>query len=307
MPRPPIAPDQTSFVSAEGIRFYYERYDPPAGADAALRPILLIHGFPQTHYCWRLVAGPLAAATGRTVYAIDTKGNGASDKPRPDRRTPAGRYDLTRLTSELHALVEALDIAPAVVVGHDWGGVLAFVLAAFYPDVVERLVLIDGPSLLPRNPLRIWYVALFQIPRLPEWFFRRGGVRLLLMGLRTMSGRAIFTRRDAAVYTAPLVAPGGIEAALAYYRRALPDIRIEARRRGIHMPTLLLWGDHDPALPLDVPRRMVREIPGSALAILAHTGHWVPEERPADVVRLIQDFLASAPPAGRGRLVWTVP
>jgi pimeloyl-ACP methyl ester carboxylesterase len=314
MAPPPVAPDHEDFATAAGVRFHYVRYDPPAASDGDApsggRPILLIHGFPQTHYCWRLVAGPLAAATGRPVYAIDTKGNGESDKPWPDRHTPLGRYDVGRLSAELRALMDVLQIAPAAVVGHDWGGLLAWVLAVRYPEAVERLVSIDGPFLLPRNKLRMTYAALFQIPRLPEWIFRRAGVRIMEMGLRAVGagGQPVFTRHDAEVYYAPLAAPGGIEAALAYYRSALRSQSLQRRlRRGVRVPTLLLWGDRDPALPLEVPRRMLREIPGGALAIFAHTGHWVPEERPAEVVDLIRDFLAGDPPPGRGHLIWTVP
>lgn len=316
MALPHVAPNVESFAVAAGVRFHYARWDPPAvvdgdGAPGGGRPILLLHGFPQTHYCWRLVAGPLAAATGRTVYAIDTKGNGASDKPRPDRRTPQGRYDVARLSAELRGLLDVLQIAPAVVVGHDWGGVLAWVLAARYPAAVERLVLIDGPFLLPRNLLRVFYAGLFQIPRLPEWFFRRAGVRFLEWGLRAVGpgGRSVFTRREAEVYYAPLAAPGGIEGALAYYRNAPRSIPFQQRlrQRGLRVPTLLVWGDRDPALPLEVPRRMLREIPGGALAIFQNTGHWVPEERPADVVRLLRDFLADDLPPERGNLTWTIP
>ena len=83
--------------------------------------------------------------------------------------------------------------------------------------------------------------------------------------------------------------------------------RIFREGRGLAMPTLLIWGDRDPPLPLEVPRRMLRQIPGGALAILKGTGHWVPEERPADTVRLIADFVLSDPPPQRGRLEWTVP
>jgi pimeloyl-ACP methyl ester carboxylesterase len=311
MAMPHITPAYEGFAAAAGVRFHYVRYDPPGGAAGAVptpRPILLLHGFPQTLFEWRLVAGPLAAATGRVVYAIDTKGNGASDKPRPDRRTPRGRYDLARLAYELRTLLTVLDIVPAVVVGHDWGGPQAALLAGRYPDAVARLVLIDGPTLTPRNLLRMAYAFGFQIPRLPEWIFRRGGVAQMVRGLNTLRRGGKFTEREARVYYEPLAAPGGIEAALAYYRSAVRNIRIqqEGRRRGIHVPTLLIWGDSDPPLPLEVPRRMLRYIPGGALAILKDTGHWVPEERPTETVRLITDFLADDPPPHRGRLIWTV-
>jgi pimeloyl-ACP methyl ester carboxylesterase len=257
------------------------------------------------------VAGPLAAATGRPVYAIDTKGNGESDKPRPDRRTPQGRYGIARLSAELRVLLDMLHIAPAAVVGHDWGGLLAWALAARYPDAVERMVTIDGPFLLPRNPLRFTYAMLFQIRGLAEWIFRRGGPAFMEWGLGTIGpgGKRVFTRADAEVYYKPLAAPGGIEAALAYYRSAWQSqgFQRKLRQRPLRVPTLILWGDRDPALPLEVPRRMVREIPGGALAIFKNTGHWVPEERPTDVVRLIRDFLAAPPLPGRGNLIWTEP
>lgn len=306
------APSHEGFATAAGIRFHYVRYDPPGGAPVGVgAPILLLHGFPQTWYSWRLVAGPLAAATGRAVYAIDTKGNGASDKPRPDRKTPQGRYDVGRLAYELRALLATLGIAPVVVVGHDWGGPQAAMLAGRYPEAVERLVLVDGPTLLPRNPLRVLHAFAFQIPFLPEWLFRRGGVRVMSANLRAFSGQGVFTEAEARVYYEPLAAPGGIEAALAYYRSWWPNMRLQRRllqeRQVLQAPTLLIWGDRDPALPLEVPQRMLRYIPGGALAILKDTGHWVPEQRPAETVRLIADFVMSDPPAQRGRLVWTVP
>lgn len=316
MTPPVVAPSAEGFVTAAGVRFYYVRYDPPAGPDGdgtpgERRPLVLLHGFPQTHYCWRWVAGPLAAATGRVVYALDLKGFGESDKPAPDRRTPAGRYGVARLSYELRLLLDALQIAPAVLVGHDWGGLLAWAVAARYPEAVERLVLIDGPFLLPRNLLRVFYAMLFQIPALPEWIFRRAGAAIMEAGLRTVGagGQPVFTRRDAEVYYQPLAAPGGIEAALAYYRSAGRNLLLQnrLRRRELRVPALLLWGDHDPALPLEVPRRMVREIPGGQLAIFPRTGHWVPEERPAEVVALIRDFLATPALPGRGNLIWTVP
>ena len=121
-------------------------------------------------------------------------------------------------------------------------------------------------------------------------------------------GRTLFTVQEAAVYYAPLAAPGGIEAALAYYRSAVwhGGALRRAQKAGIPMPTLLVWGDHDPPLPLEVPRRMLKLIPQGQLAILHNTGHWGPEERPTDVVRLIRAFLAAPPGAGTGR-IWTVP
>jgi pimeloyl-ACP methyl ester carboxylesterase len=220
-------------------------------------------------------------------------------------------YRVPVIVEDIRALAVKLKAKKFVLVGHDWGGLLAWAVAARYPDAVERLVTIDGPFLLPRNPLRFIYAMLFQIPVLPEWIFRRGGVALMEAGLRAVGpgGSRVFTRPDAAVYYAPLAAPGGIEAALAYYRSALrsQSFQRRLRQRSVRVPTLILWGDRDPPLPLEVPRRMVREIPGAALAILQNTGHWVPEERPADVVRLIRDFLADEPPPGRGNLIWTVP
>ena len=308
MPPPVLPPTWEGTMPAAGLRFHVVRYDPPA-PEAGRAPVLLLHGFPQTHYCWRHVAGPLARRTGRAVYAVDTKGNGASDRPRPTGRTPLGRYDVTRQVEELLALLDALGIEQIAVVGHDWGGVLAYLLAATAPARVEHLVLIDGPTTLARNPLRFAYAVAYQIPRLPEWIFRHGGLPLLRAGLRLyQAGRApVFTVADAATYYAPLAAPGGIEAALAVYRswpRTFPAVA-RARRRPPQMPVLLIWGDRDRALPLDVPRRMLREIPGGALAILRDTGHWVPEERPTAVVRLLTEFLEGAPAAALGRLAWT--
>src|SRR5687767_14878162 len=148
-------------ISANGIGLHV--------AEAGQGPlVLLLHGFPQFWWTWRSQLVALAAA-GFRVVAPDLRGYGASDKP------PRG-YDLPTLSADVAALVKALGEQDAVVVGHDWGGLLGWTMAALHPRSVRRLVVLSmahprrlRAGMAHRGQRRASRYALgFQVPRLPE-------------------------------------------------------------------------------------------------------------------------------------------
>src|SRR5579859_6151470 len=150
-------------VSANGTRFHIaENGDGPL--------VLLLHGFPQFWWTWRRQLGTLAAAGYRAV-AVDLRGYGGSDKP------PRG-YDLVTAASDAAGLIRSLGEANAVVVGHDWGGMIAWTMAAYFPKVIKRLGIVAAAHPLrlrsavltdPRGQgRRSGYMLGFQLPRLPE-------------------------------------------------------------------------------------------------------------------------------------------
>src|SRR5437879_4698652 len=160
-----------STIATNGIRLNVAQAGPPDGP-----LVILLHGFPEFWYGWRKQIPALAAA-GYRVWAPDQRGYNFSDKP-PDVRD----YTLDKLAADVAGLIEAAGRQRAIIVGHDWGGAVAWWLAANNPERVERLVIINVPHPLvmrrlilrdPRQTLRSWYMFMFLLPRLPEWFARR--------------------------------------------------------------------------------------------------------------------------------------
>ena len=139
----------------------------------------MLHGFPECWYSWR---HQIRALSDRfECVAPEMRGYGESDAP-----VGVGNYTLDKLVGDVADLIEALGHKRATVVGHDWGGAVAWATAMMRPDVVDRLIVMNCPHLermsraLRRNPrqmLRSWYMLFFQIRRLPEWVFRRRQLR----------------------------------------------------------------------------------------------------------------------------------
>ncbi|XP_050193446.1 epoxide hydrolase 3, partial [Myiozetetes cayanensis] len=195
-----------------GLRLHYVTRGPPT---APL--VLLLHGFPQNWFCWRHLMQDLARD--RRVVALDLRGCGASEKP-PGRDS----YRLELLLGDICGVIEALG-TPAgsprcVLVGHDWGGVLAWEVAAARPALVEKLVVMDAPQrgtmadFMARHPsqlLRSSYIFLFQLPLLPELLLALNDfqlVRWFLTGPCTGVRGAALTEPEIEAYLFNLAQPG---------------------------------------------------------------------------------------------------
>src|SRR5256885_1504142 len=165
-------------IITNGIRMHYVTQ-----GEGSL--IVLLHGFPQFWYCWRYQIGFLAAL-GYTVVAPDLRGYNDSDKPRSG-------YDVPMLLEDIVGLIKGLGQEKAIIVGHDWGGALAWVLPMRYPNLVERLIILNAPhpwafmrELRTFKQLRkFWYAIFFQIPWLPEYLLRRTNAQLIAQAIYT--------------------------------------------------------------------------------------------------------------------------
>jgi pimeloyl-ACP methyl ester carboxylesterase len=271
-------------------------------ARAGSGPLLvMLHGFPECWYSWRHQMRALAPRF--DCVAVEMRGYGETDAP-----VGIANYTIDKLVGDVAGLIEALGHRKAIVVGHDWGGAVAWATAMMRPEVVDRLIVMNCPhparfgKELRRNPrqmLRSWYMLFFQIPRLPEYLFRRRNYELLASALRDGTiQKNVFTDRDLDYYRAAFHNPYSITAAINYYRAALrsgiggsgqdnwTDRRIEA-------PTLLIWGEQDFALGKELTYHMddlfrsrfeTKYIPDS--------GHWVQQEKPDLVNQYMLDFIA---------------
>lgn len=262
--------------------------------------VVLLHGFPDFWYGWRWQLDALAAA-GFRVVAPDMRGYNLSEKP-------AGiwGYRLDRLAADVAGLVRACGVERARVIGHDWGGVVAWHAALRHEGLVDRLAVLNAPTpqaLRPGLPpieqlLRSWHVCAFQLPGLPEAALAFNDFALLRMALAGEGKRAdSFTRADLDRYAEAFAEPGALSAAIDYYR-ALPWFAAADGARAatrFERPVLVVWGDEDPHLvpamaaldPARVPRGRVERIAGA--------GHWVQLDARERVNDLLIDFVRARP------------
>lgn len=275
--------------------------------------MVLLHGFPEFWYSWRHQISALARAGFRAV-APDMRGYALSDKP---NGVSSYRWDV--LTRDVAGLIRAYGADRAVVVGHDWGGGVAWLFAMRYPELVERLVVMNAPhpavfrrALGTLGSLGTWrqlwksrYMFFFQLPWLPEGAIRAWDFALLRRELRKGPGRpGTFSAADIDYYVAAAARPGALTGAINYYRAAFrPGGRsLWPALQRIDWPVLVIWGERDPYLGVELAEPGRVWAPQARVARLPEAGHWVQVERPDRVNRLLLDFLSeqeSGAQAGR--------
>ncbi len=255
--------------------------------------VILLHGFPEFWYGWRRQIGTLAAA-GMRVLAPDQRGYNRSDKP-PGRQS----YVLDTLADDVLGLAGALGRDRFAVVGHDWGGVVAWHLAARNPERVERAVILNAPHPAtlqrymlahPSQAAKSWYVGFFQAPMLPEMVLGAGDFAGLRRSLDATARPGIFTAEDVARYRAAWGRTGALTAMLNWYR-ALPLSAGSVRSGRIQVPVRVIWGDRDAYLERGLAEAAVALCDQGEAFHLGAT-HWVQHDEPGRVNQLLVEFLA---------------
>ena len=249
-------------------------------------PVVLLHGFPDTSYVWRHQIDALARA-GFRVIAPDLRGMGDSEKPED-----VGSYGLSNHIRDVGAIMDTLGIARAHIVGHDWGAGLAWALATFVPERVDRLAVLSvGRWGARRRSLeqlaRAWYMFAFQFDEALETF-RRDDWAVL----RAWAG----PHADVEHTIGHLSEPGALRAAVNIYRAnatpaflfadgvALPKVRAD---------TLGIWGAGDPYLTEEQMIASAEDVAGSwRYERIDDAGHWLMLEVPGRITDLLRGFLA---------------
>jgi pimeloyl-ACP methyl ester carboxylesterase len=251
--------------------------------------VLLLHGFPDTHDVWRKQVGPLAAA-GYRVIAPDLRGYGRTE-------APGGVYDYTldKLRADVIGLLDALEIDKVILVGHDWGGLIGWQIAALSPQRVERFVAMSTghPTAIARagilQHLRMTYVLGFILPGIAEHTLRAGDW-FLMRQFTGEPGQVENWKRD-------LSAPGRLTAALNYYRANL-NLSFPHSYPRVRVPVMGLWSDRDPALGERQMRDSAHYVDGEfRFERIRDADHWLQLTAHERVNALLLDFFGSRVPA----------
>jgi pimeloyl-ACP methyl ester carboxylesterase len=291
-PRPPHLPAgfrrtfRSRFITANGLRQH-------AVIGGEGPPLLLVHGWPENWYAWRMVMPALARDF--EVIAVDQRGIGQSDKP-------ARGYDTGALAADLVALMDALGHERFAVVGHDTGHFISYALAADHPDRVERVALLEvpgPPGATPAPPLfvpepinnKVWHIPFNRVDRVPEQLIR--GREDIYFGYEFAIQAGKKLPEDVIDYYVRLVSNReSLRGSLAFYRAWDATVAQNTQRkdRPLTMPVLAIggaasWGElvgNDMKLLATNVQSVV--IPG--------TGHWVAEESPREMLAALTPFLA---------------
>lgn len=278
------------WLEAGGVRLHLVEAGPPDGA-----PVVLFHGFPEFWWGWRRQLPALAAAGFRAV-APDLPGYNLSDKPRR-----LGAYRLDRLAGLVPALADDLGVAAVPLVGHDWGGALAWWTALCHPERIARLAILNAPhpSVLrralrssPEQRQRNVYMLYFQLPWLPERKLAAGGYRPLRSMLRRTSRPGTFDEAELERYAQAAGRPGALGGMLAWYRAGLRRPVPAPPRRIVEPETLILWGADDVALGRELVEPSAARCRSVEVVWFEGAGHWLQHEEADEVNRRLLAFLA---------------
>jgi pimeloyl-ACP methyl ester carboxylesterase len=278
-----------SYIETNGIKLHTVQTGPKSGV-----PVILLHGFPEFWYGWRKQIPALAEA-GCRVIVPDQRGYNLSDKPEG-----ITSYDLYTLAGDVLGLIHVLDYEKVNLVGHDWGGIVAWALAMSRPEKLHKLTILNAPhpavmrKFLRRDfeqMRRSWYAGFFQIPWLPESILSAGNFRAMIRGMKNTAKKNTFTSEDFERYKEAWSQPGALTSMLNWYRAIIRrPLRMPENTR-VKVRTLMMWGMKDFALTHRMARPSMDYCDEGNLILFPESTHWVHLDAVEEVNHYLLDFL----------------
>ncbi len=257
--------------------------------------VILLHGFPEAWFSWRHQIPALAAA-GYRVLAPDMRGYNLSDKPKG-----IDAYRIERLVEDVAGLIHWAGAEKATVIGHDWGGNVAWYFAMRRPELLDRLAILNVPHparmakalTRPAQLLRSSYMFFFQIPWLPERvFLARDAALFRQVLLQDPIRKDAFAPEEIEQYVQAIQQPRALTSGMNYYRAAFRRPKEQVRLRPIAAPVLVIWGERDHYLGKELADPSRKLVPNTRVERLPDASHWVQNDRPERVNQLLLAFLS---------------
>ena len=277
---------QHQYITSNGIRLHYVTQ-----GEGSL--MLMLHGFPEFWYSWRHQIPEFAKDY--KVVALDLRGYNESDKPQQQ-----SAYIMSEFVKDVEGVIRGLGYDRCVLVGHDWGGIIAWNFAYAYPEMLERLILMNIPHpakfaeglRTPQQLLRSSYAFFFQLPVLPELLIQSLDYRAIESALKGMAtNKSTFTQSDIEAYKDAASRRGALTAMLNYYRNAFTNV-LSTDWSVLQVPTLMIWGEEDTALGKELTYGTEKYVRDFQIRYIPNCSHWVQQEQPALVNQYIREFLA---------------
>ncbi|XP_038074203.1 epoxide hydrolase 4-like [Patiria miniata] len=277
------------FIRTKDVRLHYV-----SAGDETKPLMLMLHGFPECWYSWRYQI--MEFKKDYRVVAIDQRAYGDSDTP-----SGVANYTMDKLTEDVKEVVKGLGYNSCTLVAHDWGGAIAWYVAATYPDIVDKLIVMNIPhprcfndNLNWRQILASWYIFFFQLPFLPElncrsndYGFISGAFLSDGMGLRHKEN---MSKEDIEAFKYCTSQKGNLTGMINYYRAA---VRYPPRIKStMTTPTLIVWGDQDKALTIKLLDGTDKYVQNLTIKIVPGASHWVQQDAPDVVNKHMRDFLS---------------
>lgn len=278
-----------SYAHVNSIRLHY-------AAQGTGSLVLFLHGFPEFWYEWRNLLPEFGKD--HLVVAPDMRGYNLSDKP-----TEVEQYQMHHLVGDVRALAEYLGYQRFTLVGHDWGGMVAWYFAMTHPTWLDKLIIINAPHEaifrreLTHNPAQQQasaYAQMFRDPRAEAILSARNYARLTQM----LFGSNLFgSEAEKKEYITAWSRPGALTGGLNYYRAMTGQDPANASHPAsamVNVPTLVIWGEKDTALLAGNLDGLTLYVPNLSIKRIPDGTHWVIHEQPLTVIALMREFLETS-------------
>lgn len=284
-----MEPSKHRYVETNGIKLHIIEDGPEDGAC-----ILFLHGFPEFWYSWSKHLSYFSAK-GYRVMAPDQRGYNLSDKPKKVKD-----YKLEELVSDCVGLIKASKKETVTLVGHDWGGIVAWHVARQYPELIHKLVIINAPhegAMLqhirekPSQLLRSSYIFFFQFRGTLELSLRLLNWKPFTQTMKKSSQKETFKKTDLEEYMTAWSQTRAMKSMLNWYRangKAFTEKQMPER---VSIPTLVIWGAKDQFLDSELATKSLAFCDDGRGILIGEGTHWVHIEEPEHTSKLIEDFI----------------
>lgn len=278
------------FLQLEEVKLHYVAN----GAEG--KPLMLfLHGFPECWYSWRHQLKEFSKSY--RVVAIDQRGYSLSDKPKGRRN-----YIKSKLAKDVAEVIEALGYKNCILVGHDWGAIVAWITAELFPEKISKLIIMNCPHpLVFQDHLfanfsqvrKSWYIFYFQIPYLPEYVMSQNDFQALEKMFTSKAGvRAEnINKEDIEIYKYVFGQKGALTGAINYYRASLYEKPLQPPKEFLQMPVLIVWGSKDAYLEKEMAPACGKYVNNLCIKFVENASHFVQLDQPAVVNKLMWKFL----------------